>query len=71
MIGPIEDAALVRRENSGTLTWCGPLLMFIARPAGRPRAVAAALATCDSWPAPSRKRPTLTLNGTRRRGDQF
>jgi CAAX prenyl protease-like protein len=33
MIGTIEDAALVRRENAGALTWRGPLLMLVARSA--------------------------------------
>ena len=33
MIGPIEHAALVRRENTGALTWRGPMLMLVARSA--------------------------------------
>ena len=33
MIGTIEDAALVRRANTGALTWHGPLLMLGARSA--------------------------------------
>ena len=31
MIGAIEDTALLRREESGTLTWRGPVLVLFAR----------------------------------------
>jgi membrane protease YdiL (CAAX protease family) len=31
MIGAIEDAALVHRENTGALTWRDPVLMLVAR----------------------------------------
>lgn len=33
MIRTLEDAALVRRENTGALTWRAPLLMLVARSA--------------------------------------
>lgn len=33
MTGAIEDAALVRRENTGALTWRGPVVMLVARSA--------------------------------------
>ena len=33
MIGTIEDAALVRRENTGALTWSSPVVMLGARSA--------------------------------------
>jgi membrane protease YdiL (CAAX protease family) len=33
VISTIEDAALVRREHSGALTWRGPVLMLVARSA--------------------------------------
>lgn len=54
MIGTVEDAALVRREHTGALTWRGPALMLVARPAFAvvAQALVAAIFALRSSPAP-------------------
>ncbi len=54
MIGTIEDAALVRRENTGALTWRGPVLMLAARSvfAVMAQALVAVIFALRSSPAP-------------------
>jgi membrane protease YdiL (CAAX protease family) len=54
MIGTIEDAALVRREDAGALTWRGPMLMLVARSAFAivAQALVAGIFALRSSPAP-------------------
>jgi hypothetical protein len=54
VIGTNDDAAIVRRENAGALTWRGPLLMLAARPAFAivAQALAAVILALRSSPAP-------------------
>ena len=54
MIGTIEDAALVRRENTGALTWRAPVLMLVARSAFAivAQALVAVIFAFRSSPAP-------------------
>jgi len=54
MIGTIEDASLVRLENTGALTWRGPLLMLVARSAFAivAQALVAVIFALRSSPAP-------------------
>ena len=54
MIGTIEDAALVRRQAAGALTWRGPALMLVARPAFAvvAQALVAAIFALRSSPSP-------------------
>jgi membrane protease YdiL (CAAX protease family) len=54
MIGTVEDAALVRREETGSLTWRGPLLMLGARSAFAvvTQALVAVIFALRSSPAP-------------------
>jgi membrane protease YdiL (CAAX protease family) len=67
MIGAIEDAALVQRENGGALTWRGPLLMLVARStfAVVAQAVVAVIFALRSSPAPWHDaEPWLPVYGT-------
>jgi len=67
MIGTSEDAALVRRENTGALTWRGPVLMLAARPASAVMAqtLVAAIFALRSSPAPWHDaEPWLPVYGT-------
>jgi hypothetical protein len=67
MIGAIEDAALVQRENGGALTWRGPLLMLVARStfAVVAQAVVAVIFALRSSPAPWHEaEPGLPVYGT-------
>jgi len=67
MIGAIEDAALVQRENGGALTWRGPLLMLVARStfAVVAQAVVAVIFALRSSPAPWHEaEPWLPVYGT-------
>jgi membrane protease YdiL (CAAX protease family) len=54
MIGTIEDAALVRREDAGALTWRGPMFMLVARSAFAivAQALVAGIFALRSSPAP-------------------
>jgi membrane protease YdiL (CAAX protease family) len=54
MIGTIEDASLVRLENTGALTWRDPLLMLVARSAFAivAQALVAVIFALRSSPAP-------------------
>jgi hypothetical protein len=54
VIAAIEDAALVRREGTGALTWRGPMLMLPARSAFAviAQALVAAILALRSSPAP-------------------
>jgi len=54
MIGTIEDASLVRLENTGALTWRDPLLMLVARSAFAivAQALVAVIFAFRSSPAP-------------------
>ena len=54
MIGTLEDAALVRPENTGALTWRDPLLMLVARSAFAivAQALVAVIFAFRSSPAP-------------------
>jgi hypothetical protein len=54
VIGATEDAALVRRENTGALTWRGPVLMLVARSAFAvmAQALVAIIFALRSSPAP-------------------
>jgi hypothetical protein len=54
MIETSEDAALVRREHTGALTWRGPVLMLVARSAFAvvAQALVAAIFALRSSPAP-------------------
>ena len=67
MIGTIEDAALVRRENTGALTWRGPLLMLVARSAFAvvAQALVALIFAWRSSPAPWHEaEPWMPVYGT-------
>jgi hypothetical protein len=67
MIGTIEDTALVRREDTGALTWRGPALMLFARPAFAfvAQALVAAVFALRSSPAPWRDaEPWMPVYGT-------
>ena len=67
MIGTIEDAALVRRENTGALTWRGPLLMLVARSAFAvvAQALMALIFAWRSSPAPWHEaEPWMPVYGT-------
>jgi membrane protease YdiL (CAAX protease family) len=54
VIGTIEDAALLRREHIGALTWRGPLLILVARSAFAlvAQALVAVIFAVRSSPAP-------------------
>jgi hypothetical protein len=67
LIGTIEDAALVRRENTGALTWRGPLLMLVARSAFAvvAQALVALIFAWRSSPAPWHEaEPWMPVYGT-------
>ena len=63
----MEDAALVRRQNTGALTWRGPLFMLAARPAFAivGQALVAAIFALRSSPAPwHAAEPWMPVYGT-------
>jgi membrane protease YdiL (CAAX protease family) len=67
MIGTFEDAALVRRDNSGALTWRGPVVMLVARSAFAvaAQALVAIIFALRSSPAPWRDaEPWMPVYGT-------
>jgi membrane protease YdiL (CAAX protease family) len=67
MIGTIEDASLVRLENTGALTWRGPLLMLVARSAFAvvAQALVAVIFALRSSPAPwHAAEPWMPVYGT-------
>jgi hypothetical protein len=67
MAGTIEDASLVRLENTGALTWRGPLLMLVARSAFAivAQALVAVIFALRSSPAPWRDaEPWMPVYGT-------
>ena len=67
MIGTVEDAVLVRRRNTGALTWSGPVSMLVARSgfAVAAQAFVAAIFALRSSPTPWRDAaPWMPVYGT-------